>query len=61
MTDTEVALARGLLQIADAASMPDSFWQTDSRVKLARGALGVPADGRYTHSALWGEQATSKP
>jgi hypothetical protein len=42
-----------MLQIADTADMPDSFWQADSRIRLARGVLGVPDDGRYTHSALW--------
>jgi DNA-binding PadR family transcriptional regulator len=49
----EKALARGMLQIADTADMPDSFWQADRRIRLAREVLGVPDDGRYTHSALW--------
>lgn len=52
------ALARGLLQIADLGGMPDTFWQTDSRVELARAVLGVPSDGRYTHAHLWDEQPT---
>ena len=50
---TEQALARAVLQIADAAGMPDTYWATDSRLKLAREVLGVPADGRSTHSHLW--------
>ncbi len=53
---TALMLARGLLQIADAAGMPDTFWQTDSRVKLAREVLNVPEDGRYTHASLWGSE-----
>lgn len=53
--DQARALARGLLQIADAAGMPDTFWQTDSRVKLARDVLGVPEDGRYSHEHLWSD------
>lgn len=52
-TDTEMALARAVLQIADAAGMPDTYWSADSRVKLAREVLGVPAGGRQTHSELW--------
>jgi hypothetical protein len=51
--DRAVALARGLLQIADAAGMPDTFWRTDSRVRLAREVLGIPEDGRYTHAQEW--------
>ena len=53
LEDRSAALARGLLQIADAAGMPDTFWQTDSRVRLAREVLDVPEDGRYTHAHLW--------
>lgn len=49
------ALAVGLLQIADAAGMPDTYWQTDSRVRLARRALDVPEDGRESHAHLWAE------
>ncbi len=51
------ALARGLLQIADAAGMPDSFWRSDSRVRLAREVLAVPEDGRETHAHLWDPEA----
>jgi hypothetical protein len=50
---TLAQLARGILQIADAAGMPDTFWQSDSRVRMARDVLGVPDDGRYTHAHLW--------
>jgi hypothetical protein len=46
-------LARALLSLADTAEMPDTYWQTDSRVALAREVLGVPVDGRYTHAHLW--------
>lgn len=53
--DTLTALARGLLQIADAGGMPDSFWRSDSRVRMAREVLGVPEDGRETHVHLWAE------
>jgi hypothetical protein len=56
--DRATALARGLLQIADAAGMPDTFWQSDSRVRLAREVLGIPEDGRYTHAHLWTELET---
>ena len=50
---TPAQLARGILQLADLAGMPDSFWLDDSRVRMARGVLGVPDDGRYTHAHLW--------
>lgn len=50
---TETMLARGLLQIADAAGMPDTVWQSDSRVRVARMVLGVPENGRYTYAHLW--------
>jgi hypothetical protein len=53
--DRTADLARGLLQIADAGGMPDTFWRTDSRVRLAREVLGIPEDGRYTHAHLWAE------
>lgn len=46
-------LAAALLSIADVAGMPDSYWRTDSRVRLARTALDIPADGRYSHSHIW--------
>lgn len=52
-TDNEMALARAVLEMADVADMPDSYWASDSCVKLARDTLGVPADGRYTHARLW--------
>lgn len=52
-TATEVALAKAVLAIADSGGMPDTYWQADSRVALARQVLGVPADGRYTHDHLW--------
>jgi hypothetical protein len=55
MTDLEVRLAKAVMQLADTAGMPDTAWRTDSRVKLARRTLGVPADGRYTHDHLWNE------
>jgi hypothetical protein len=51
--DALAALARGLLQIADAGGMPDAFWRHDSRVGMAREILGVPEDGRQTHAHLW--------
>jgi hypothetical protein len=50
---TLTQLARGILQIADAGGMPDTFWLHDSRVRMARDVLGVPDDGRYTHAHLW--------
>jgi hypothetical protein len=49
----DAALARGLLQIADAVGMPDTYWRADSRVTLAREVLGVPPDGRDSHQHLW--------
>jgi len=48
-----VVFAKAVLQLADAGGMPDTFWQTDQRVKAARDVLGVPADGRYSHAHLW--------
>jgi hypothetical protein len=50
---TLTQLAQGILQLADIGGMPDSFWQSDSRVRMARDVLGVPADGRYSHAHLW--------
>jgi hypothetical protein len=50
---TLAQLAQGILQLADAGGMPDTFWQSDSRVRMARDVLGVPVDGRYTHAHLW--------
>jgi hypothetical protein len=49
----ERQLAQAVLSLADSAGMPDSFWETDSRVALARQVLGVPQDGRYSHAHLW--------
>jgi hypothetical protein len=50
---TLAQLAQGILQLADAGGMPDTFWQSDCRVRMARDVLGIPADGRYTHEHLW--------
>jgi len=50
---TVTALARAVLQLADLGGMPGTIWQTDSRVRLARGVLGIPGDGRHTHAHLW--------
>ena len=36
-------LARAVLSLADTAGMPDSYWQTDRRVEMARQVLGVGA------------------
>jgi len=47
------ALAQAVMQLADLGGMPDSFWCTDSRVKMARDVLGVPEDGRISHAHLW--------
>lgn len=52
-TDQEYALARAILQLADSAGMPDSFWQTDSRIELARYVLNVAKDERYTRAKEW--------
>lgn len=49
----ESSLAIAILQLADDAGMPDTYWQTDSRVTLAREVLSIPEDGRYTHSERW--------
>lgn len=46
-------LAKAILSLADTASMPDTYWQRDSRVALARAVLDVPQDGRYSHAHLW--------
>lgn len=50
---TREQLAQAILSLADTAGIPDSFWQTDSRVALAREVLDVPEDGRYSHAHLW--------
>lgn len=42
-----------VLQLADDGGMPDSVWQTDSRVKLARAYLGVEAHERYKKAYIW--------
>lgn len=57
-SDPLKAMARAVLQMADVAGMPDSFWQSDSRVKLARDALGVPHNGRHDYACLWMEEST---
>lgn len=46
-------LAIAVLSLADEVGMPDSFWQTDPRVVLAREVLEVPSNGRYTHYDRW--------
>jgi hypothetical protein len=56
--DQVTALAKAVLQLADAGGMPDTYWQTDSRVRMARNMLGVPEDGRYTHAHLWEAEDT---
>lgn len=32
--ETAAGLARAVLQLADTGGMPDSYWQTDSRIRL---------------------------
>ena len=39
--------------MADSGGMPDTSWQTDSRVIRAREVLGIPESGRYSHAHLW--------
>ena len=46
-------LSKAVLSLADTAGMPDSYWQTDSRLMIAKEILEVPEDGRYTHAHLW--------
>lgn len=46
-------LAAAVLSLADTAGMPESYWQTDRRVELARAILGVEKDERYTKASLW--------
>lgn len=48
-------LAKAVLSLADSAGMPDSYWQTDSRVALARSVLGVPSDGRRSFAHMWAQ------
>ena len=52
-TDTEVWLARALLNFADSAGIPDSRWQTDERIHFARVILGVSEHERYTRCGEW--------
>ena len=51
--ETATVLAAYVLQLADLGGMPDTFWQTDWRVRLAREILAIPPDGRYTHQVIW--------
>lgn len=37
-------LARAVLTLAEDASMPDTYWDTDSRIRLALHILGFDAD-----------------
>jgi hypothetical protein len=53
---TKADLARAILSLADSAGMPDAYWQSDSRVALARSVLAVPDEGRYSHADLWTDQ-----
>jgi hypothetical protein len=46
-------LAAAILSLVESAGMPESFWQTDSRVRAAREVLDIPVDGRYSHSHIW--------
>src|SRR5437868_6058331 len=57
-TPYEHDLAVAVLQLADIGGMPDTYWQTDKRIMLAREILDVPADGRYTHDHVWAEAAS---
>jgi hypothetical protein len=50
-----LSLARWVLQLADLGGMPDTFWQSDSRVTAARAILGVAEDARYSQAELWWE------
>jgi hypothetical protein len=50
---TREQLARDVLSLADVGGMPDSYWQTDSRVTRARAVLGVGEDERYTKAEEW--------
>lgn len=43
-TPTYEALAKSVLQIAAAGGMPDTFWATDSRIRLACQTLGWETD-----------------
>ena len=55
---TAYVLAAYVLQLADLGGMPDTFWQTDRRVTIAREILGIPPDGRYTHQVIWENTGT---
>lgn len=52
-TDVEVFLARSVLRLADLGGMPDTYWQTDTAVQLARHVLNVGDDERYTKPHIW--------
>jgi hypothetical protein len=54
-------LARAILSLADSEGLPDTSWQMDRRVDVARRVLGVPEDGRYTHAYLWGGGPVKRP
>ena len=39
-TETARTLARGVVSLARDGGMPDTFWDTDSRIALAKTVLG---------------------
>jgi hypothetical protein len=44
---TKKELAHAICQVAEAGGMPDGFWQSDSRIALARAILGDEEVEKY--------------
>lgn len=51
--DVQQALARSVLTIASAAGMPDTYWQTDRRIRLACRALGLTPTRARSSAERW--------
>jgi hypothetical protein len=49
---TQLLLARAVCSIAASAGMPDSYWETDSRIELARQVLGAEEVERWERGEL---------
>lgn len=51
--DVQRALAKAVLTIASAAGMPDTYWRTDRRVRLACRALGLTPAAARRRAERW--------
>ena len=56
-TEGERQLARAICSVAQSGGMPDSFWETDSRIAIARSVLGKEeVDGWKSGMVYGGEE-----